>query len=67
MTIYKCNKCSKKFRNEKFYKKHINNRFKCFHLYKLENKISLSACDDLYKRLLEKIINIENNISPKLS
>ena len=60
---YKCEHCKKKFQLEKALIHHQNNKYKCYKEYKHQKEIAFHEMDQIYNRLLHKIIEIEEKYS----
>ena len=63
--IYICNHCNKKFKLEKAYLHHRNNKYKCFKEYKYQKEIAFHDMDQIYNKLLNKVIEIEEKFKIK--
>ena len=57
--FHQCAICHKKFSSEKTFLNHTRNKYKCHTKLIEQKKLACQTRDDLYQRLLDKLIQIE--------
>ena len=57
--FHQCEICHKKFSNEKTFLNHTRNKYKCNTRLIEQKNLACQTRDDLYQRLLNKLIQIE--------